>query len=199
MGNNLSLFNALERLDYEVKISSEINKIRDADLVFLPGVGSYSQGIKNLKKTGIFDLLIENSKLGKPIIGICLGMQMMLERGYEDGINSGLGLIKGEAKYMGEIKSDRKMLIPHVGWNIIKSNNESFNSDIFNSMQYFVHSFNATDVPFENRLHTFNYYKREWIASIIKENIVGFQFHPERSGLQGLKILDYFSKYLLTL
>ena len=66
-------------------------------------------------------------------------------------------------------------------------------------MQYFVHSFNATDVPFENRLHTFNYYKREWIASIIKENIVGFQFHPERSGLQGLKILDYFSKYLLTL
>ena len=198
LGNNLSLLNALEKLDYEVKISSSINKIRDADLVFLPGVGSYSQGIKNLKNTGIFDLLIENSKLGKPIIGICLGMQMMLERGYEDGINSGLGLIKGEAKYMGEIKSDKKMLIPHVGWNIIKSNNKSFNSDIFNSMQYFVHSFNATDVPFKNRLHTFNYYKKEWIASIIKENIVGFQFHPERSGLQGLQLLDYFAKYLLT-
>ena len=87
LGNNLSLFNALERLDYEVKISSAINKIRDSDLVFLPGVGSYSQGIRNLKKRGIFDVLIENSKLGKPIIGICLGMQMMLDKGYEDGIN----------------------------------------------------------------------------------------------------------------
>ena len=197
LGNNLSLFNALEKLDYKAEISSTINKIRDADLVFLPGVGSYSQGIKNLKRRGIFDLLIENSKLGKPIIGICLGMQMMLDKGYEDGINSGLGLIKGEVKYMGEIKSDKKMIIPHVGWNIIKSNNGSFESDINNSMQYFVHSFNATEVPFANRLHTFNYYKKEWIASIIKENIVGFQFHPERSGSQGLLLLDYFAKFLL--
>ena len=95
----------------------------------------------------MFDLLIENAKLGKPITGICLGMQMMLDKGYEDGINSGLGLIKGEVKYMGEIQSDKKMIIPHVGWNFIKSNNDNFDSDIFNSIQYFVHSFNATNVP----------------------------------------------------
>tara|TARA_B100000401_G_scaffold406236_1_gene321641 strand:- start:286 stop:1740 length:1455 start_codon:yes stop_codon:yes gene_type:complete len=197
LGNNLSLFNALEKLDYNVEITSSINKIRDADIVFLPGVGSYSQGIRNLKKRGIFDALIENSKLGKPIIGICLGMQMMLDKGYEDGINSGLGLIKGEVKFMGEINSDKKMIIPHVGWNFIKSNNDILDSDVLNSMQYFVHSFNATDVPLKNRLHTFTYYQKEWIASIIKENIVGFQFHPERSGLQGLLMLDYFVKLLL--
>ena len=95
------------------------------------------------------------------------------------------------------LRSDKKMIIPHVGWNFIKSNNDNFDSDIFNSIQYFVHSFNATNVPLDNIMHTFNYYQKEWIASIIKDNIVGFQFHPERSGLQGLKILDYFAKLLL--
>ncbi len=197
LGNHQSLFNSLEKLDYKVEISSSIKKIKEADLIFLPGVGSFSQGIKNLKEKGIYSLLIESVKSGKPIIGICLGMQMMLDKGYEDGINSGLGLIKGEVKYMGEIHSDKKMIIPHVGWNFIKSNNDSFESDIFNSRQYFVHSFNATAVPFNNRLHTFNYYQKEWTASIIKENILGFQFHPERSGLQGLLMLDYFAKLLL--
>ena len=104
LGNHQSLFNSLEKLDYKVEISSSIKKIKEADLIFLPGVGSFSQGIKNLKEKGIYSLLIESVKSGKPIIGICLGMQMMLDKGYEDGINKGLGLIKGEVQYMGKIQ-----------------------------------------------------------------------------------------------
>lgn len=197
LGNHRSLFNSLEKLDYKVEISSSTKKIKEADLIFLPGVGSFSQGIKNLKEKGIYDLLIESVKLGKPIIGICLGMQMMLDKGYEDGINKGLGLIKGEVEYMGRIHLDKNMLIPHIGWNHIKSNKENSNFKELNSMQYFVHSFNAISVPSENKLFSFNYYQRDWIASIIHENIIGFQFHPERSGIHGLRLLDYFVKFLL--
>ncbi|WP_288262957.1 imidazole glycerol phosphate synthase subunit HisH [uncultured Prochlorococcus sp.] len=197
LGNHQSLFNSLEKLDYKVEISSSIKKIKEADLIFLPGVGSFSEGIKNLKNKGIYNLLIESVNLGKPIIGICLGMQMMLDKGYEDGINKGLGLIKGEVQYMGKIHSEKKMLIPHIGWNYIKSNQEDLNFKELNSMQYFVHSFNAISVPAENKLFSFNYYQRDWIASIIHENIIGFQFHPERSGIHGLRLLDYFVEFLL--
>ena len=89
------------------------------------------------------------------------------------------------------------MLIPHIGWNYIKSNKEDRNFKELNSMQYFVHSFNAISVPSENKLFSFNYYQKDWIASIIHENIIGFQFHPERSGFHGLRLLDYFVNFLL--
>lgn len=198
LGNNLSLYNALEKLNYNVIISSSLNEISKSPLVFLPGVGSFSEGIKNLRKEKLDKFLIERAKRGDPIIGICLGMQMLFDKGFEDGINNGLGLIPGEVNNMSQICGKENIILPHVGWNFIKGN-DMFSCNNYGDqiMQYFVHSFNAYKVPEKYKLHTFEYCQFNWIASVKKDNIIGFQFHPERSGKQGLKLLDNFIKVLL--
>ena len=198
LGNNLSLYNALEKLNYSVIISSSLNEISKSPLVFLPGVGSFSEGIKNLREKQIDNILIERSKKGDPIIGICLGMQMLFDKGFEDGTNNGLGLIPGEVNIMSQICGNKNIVLPHVGWNYIKSTDMfSGKNHIDKVMQYFVHSFNVNKVPNKYTLHTFEYFNSNWIGSVKKDNIIGFQFHPERSGKRGLRLLDNYMKLIL--
>ena len=190
LGNNLSLYNALEKLDYSVEISHSINKIKKADLIFLPGVGSFAQGISNLRQRGIYNLLIERAKLGKPIIGICLGMQLLFDSGTEFKFSEGLGLIRGTVQKLDiNPNNSSEIFLPHIGWNeIYRKGSEIRKSK--NLRQYFVHSYAAKDVDEKYVTFISNYSDQEFIAAVRKDNIAGFQFHPERSGIDGLNLLS---------
>ena len=190
MGNQHSLINSLTSLGIETVLTSSKKILREVDLIMLPGVGAFPTGISNLRKLDIFDFLIERAQKGHPFIGICLGMQMLFESSSEFKLTNGLNLIKGKVKKfnLGENKNNLKML-PHIGWNSLISSDDRYKKfDKIN--QYFVHSYIASDVPQKHIIFKCNYGGENFIAGINKKNITGLQFHPERSGLDGLNILS---------
>ncbi len=192
VGNLFSLQCSLKKIGAEAVVTDDENIIRSADRIILPGVGAFGDAVKKLRESGLFDVVIDEAKKGKPLMGICLGMQMLFDKSYEYGEYDGLGLIEGEiVPLKGEIPQE--LDIPHMGWNALKFHNGK--SEIFKYINegdcvYFVHSFFG--VGCENSLIATAEYGIDVTAAVAKGNIYGCQFHPEKSGDVGLKILKAF-------
>lgn len=190
VGNLFSLKSSFCAIGQEVKVTDNADEIRNADKIILPGVGAFEDAVKKLKNTGLDIVLKEEAAKGKPVMGICLGMQMLFERSFEYGCHEGLGLIKGDIiPFEGEIDSSLK--IPHIGWNAleIKEDLPIFRYINNGDHVYFVHSYFAavTDETIAKCE-----YGKVFTAAVGKDNIYGCQFHPEKSGQVGLNILKGF-------
>jgi glutamine amidotransferase len=193
MGNLRSVEKAFERVGGDVTISSNHNIIKNASKIVLPGVGSFRDGMKHLNELGLIDILnnevVENRK---PFLGICLGMQLISRVGYENGESSGLGWIDAEVIKFDFSNLEKRLKVPHVGWNSVVYNriNPLFNGITDNSDFYFVHSYHFnTD---EDIVTSRTDYGIDFISSIYKDNIFAFQFHPEKSQSVGLKLIENF-------
>ena len=192
-GNLFSLSSSLESLGIECKITSDKAEIEAADKIILPGVGAFADAAKKLKDSGLGKLVCDLAAAGKPILGICLGMQMLFEKSFEYGAHMGLGIIKG---YVGPLEGQipEGLKIPHMGWNKL---NLAKADPIFKYIEagdyvYFVHSFYARNCV-ENTL-AFSEYGVA-VPAIVKSGCVyGMQFHPEKSGAKGLALLKAFSE-----
>ncbi|MCR4955175.1 MAG: imidazole glycerol phosphate synthase subunit HisH [Lachnospiraceae bacterium] len=191
VGNVFSLEGSLKELGATVVYTKDPKQIKQADRVILPGVGAFGDASEKLFKSGLVDLLKEEVIKGKPFMGICLGMQLMFEEGYEYGRYPGLGLIEGSVQGIENYVS-KKMKIPHMGWNHLHLEKESplFKYVKEDCMVYFVHSYHGVDCE-KSRIATTDY-GGVLTAAVQKENVFGCQFHPEKSGETGLNILKAF-------
>lgn len=189
MGNLRSVQKALEFVGQEAVITDKKEDLMRADGIILPGVGAFKDAMDALNATGLTPVLKEEIAKGKPFLGICLGMQMLFDKSFEDGEYEGLGLIKGEV-----VRFDTNLKVPHIGWNklTIKKTTPLFEGvDDLNF--YFVHSYHAAKCNIED-VETTCEYDYEFVASVNKDNVWGVQFHPEKSGDTGLRLLSNFSK-----
>lgn len=196
MGNLKNVYNALNYLNIPSKISQDINEIESADKLILPGVGSFKAAMKNLNNLKLDELIKEKANNGTPLLGICLGMQMLFEKSYENGESNGLNLINGEVILLNP-KDNVK--IPHIGWNRLEINKDSIllNKLKEESFVYYVHSFAASNIKDENLIAFSNYGGIKVPAIVYKNNIYGTQFHPEKSGEIGLRILKNFGEMVI--
>ena len=191
VGNLFSLCSSLKKIGVEAVVTSDTEVIRNADKLILPGVGAFADAAQKLRDSGLDALIKEQAAAGKELMGICLGMQMLFEKSYEFGEHEGLGLLQGSVISMeNTIPADLK--IPHIGWNALHFCKESklFRHIKDGDCVYFVHSFYATDCA-ESVVATAEYGK-ELTAAVQKGNVMGCQFHPEKSGEVGLNILRAF-------
>ena len=192
VGNLFSLASSLKSIGADVIVTGEKETIEKADKIILPGVGAFADAAEKLRSTGLDKVITRQTKKGVPLMGICLGMQMLFEKSYEYGEHEGLGLIKGSVVPMeGVIPEELK--IPHIGWNALHFTENK--SDIFkyineNDCVYFVHSYFGTNCK-ESTIATTEY-GAELTAAVQSGNVYGCQFHPEKSGEVGLKILRAF-------
>ncbi|MBR2444349.1 MAG: imidazole glycerol phosphate synthase subunit HisH [Clostridia bacterium] len=191
VGNLFSVKSSFSYIGAEAVVTGDKDVIKKADKILLPGVGAFEDAIGKLRETGLDKVIIEEAKNGKPILGICLGMQLLFEKSYEFGQFDGLGLLKGSVVPMkGAI--DSKLKIPHIGYNglIFKKQHPLFKYIKDGDFVYFVHSYYATDC--EDSLLATTEYGCELTAIVGKDNVMGAQFHPEKSGDVGLNILRAF-------
>lgn len=200
MGNQQSLINALEYIGYTVILSSDVSVLSSCDLLTLPGVGSFPNGMNQLQARGLDKWLVETATSGMPLLGICLGMQMLYQVGYEFSPTRGLGILQGEVRSLPTIStSGKNMTLPHIGWNQVYSGPSWFsNTPIGDLEQYFVHSFAASSINPDSVVLTTMYGGHSINASVRFNSIGGFQFHPERSGLMGLNLLQLMISRLLS-
>ena len=191
MGNLSSVKNALEQIGVQSIISNDPKVIEQAKGLILPGVGAFKEAMDNLNNLGLVDIIKEQTSK-KPFLGICLGMQLLFEQGFEVEKTKGLGLLKGNVILM----KDETIKIPHIGFNKLEINKE--NSLIKDNMfVYFVHSYYASDID-ENNLIAYSTYGNLKIPAIVSyDNVIGCQFHPEKSGTDGLYILKKFKELLV--
>lgn len=192
VGNLFSLNSSLELIGAESIVTSDPQVLRSADKILLPGVGAFEDAARKLRDSGLADLLKELAAEGKPLLGICLGMQLLFEKSYEYGEHEGLGLIPGSVKPIRDvIPTDYK--IPHIGWNGLHLNGDCplFRNIREGDCVYFVHSFYATGC--EPYVTATADYGAELTAAVAKGTVYGCQFHPEKSGKVGLSILKAFA------
>ena len=189
VGNLFSLSSSLNYLGLENKVSRDPEDLKKADHIILPGVGAYGDAIAKLRGSGMAEPLLEEARAGKPIMGICLGMQLLFDKSYEDGKHRGLGLIPG---VMADLREDipANLKVPHMGWNTIgKTNSKLFEGFTEEEFVYFVHSFYVPVCDFTaaetDYIHPFS-------AALHKDNFYATQFHPEKSGKTGERILRNF-------
>ncbi len=189
VGNLRSVEKAFEFLGFEAQVTDSADVLNDASHIVLPGVGAIADAMARLRERGLVQEILRQAESGKPFLGICLGMQLLLDASYENGRHECLGIIHGEVRPF-ELDDDLK--IPHMGWNDIKFGGSPLFSGIAPpACMYFVHSYHAAGVAEENILATCEY-GYEFVCGIKKGNIFGLQFHPEKSGAQGLNILKNF-------
>lgn len=191
VGNLFSLCCSLERIGADAKVTSKPEEIREAEKIILPGVGAFADAAKKLRNSGLDKVILEQAAEGKEIMGICLGMQLLFEKSYEFGEHTGLGLLKGSVIGMdGAIPAELK--IPHIGWNALHFTKESKLLKYIKEGDcvYFVHSF-YVDPSAESVVATAEYGKFV-TAAVQCGNVMGCQFHPEKSGEVGLNILRAF-------
>ena len=194
VGNLFSLTGSLRHLGIDTVVTADADEIRKADRIILPGVGAFADAKQKLLDTGLVPVLEEEVKNGKPLLGICLGMQMLFEKSYEYGEHEGLGFIKGAVCPLNEdIPSDLK--VPHIGWNklIIKDKSNpmlKYTND--GDYVYYVHSFYAKNC--DDSLIAYSEYHVNIPGLVNSGNVFGAQFHPEKSGEVGLKMLKAFSE-----
>ena len=192
MGNIHSVTKALESLEEEIILIKNNHQIKDCKALILPGVGSFDPAINNLSKTELIIDIKNWIKSGKSFLGICLGLQLLFESSDEGTIN-GLGIVKGQIKKIPQLSDQR---IPHIGWSELlpTRKNSLLRDDEFNNWVYFVHSYHA--VPSNNNLIAANVsYGSEKLTAIIEqENLLACQFHPEKSGKTGEKLLRRWIK-----
>lgn len=191
MGNLASVQRAFEKLNVDVKISNKEEDLRNAKSLILPGVGAFRDAIKLLDESGLSAVIKDEVSKGKYIIGICLGMQLLYEKGYEYGDYDGLGLIKGNIQFL-----DVKLKIPHMGWNNLKFNKEDPILKYIKEDEYvyFVHSYYAESDNSE--LVAYSEYEKKVPAIVRKDNVYGIQFHPEKSGETGFNILKAYKEII---
>ncbi len=187
-GNLRSLKNALDRIGMETEISSSPQKIMRADSLIIPGVGAFADAMDAMDAAGLTQVIKDFAKSGKYVLGICLGMQLMYEKGYEYGEREGLGLIKGSIRYL-----DIEEKVPHMGWNDLKFEKDS--DPVLRKIKegeyvYFVHSYYADSDGSE--IVAFTEYGKKIPAIVRQGNIYGMQFHPEKSGDTGERLLEAY-------
>lgn len=200
-GNLLSLKRAVKEVGQEARIISSVEEIEKADFIILPGVGAFKNAMQLLKDKNFVSPLEKFTKeKKKPILGICLGMQLFFSRSYEMGEQEGLNYIPGEVISMKNKSKIKDIKIPHINWNkikIYKETNRIFPKDLINRSFYFIHSFMANIENDKNLIAFCSYYDLKVPAVVKSENITGLQFHPEKSGKNGLKLLKNIFESLL--
>ncbi|TCS81801.1 imidazole glycerol phosphate synthase subunit HisH [Tepidibacillus fermentans] len=190
MGNLHSVQKALERLGFEAKATDGAKEILSADKVILPGVGAFGDAMENLRKKELIPVIHQLIEQGTPFLGICLGMQLLFDSSEEHGYHQGLGIFRGHVKrFAGDYK------IPHMGWNElnIQQKDHPLFAGIEGGHVYFVHSY-YVDVEEKSILLATTDYYQEVPAIVGKNHVIGMQFHPEKSGQVGMKLLDRFAK-----
>ena len=191
VGNLFSLVSSLKAIGYDAVITGDAEKLRQADKIILPGVGAFEDAIAKLRSTGLDVVVTQEAQNGKPLLGICLGMQMLFDKSFENGEFEGLGLISGEIIPMQGTLPDT-LKIPHIGWNALKFTKPSplFSYIKDGDCVYFVHSYYA--VQCDEAVIAATEYGKDITAAVAYKNIFGCQFHPEKSGAVGLDILKAF-------
>lgn len=187
-GNTANVLRALDKVGVEAVLSSDPQVIREATGLILPGVGAYPSAMQELHQRGLVDVIKETVATGTPLLGICLGMQVLTEVGLEHEETEGLGFIPGACR---PIPYQDGFPVPHMGWNNLRVKQETpLTPNLEDASVYFVHSY-YTDVP-EEYIDVTAEYSMEVPAMIHKDNVYGAQFHPEKSGEVGLGILKHF-------
>lgn len=189
LGNLRSVSKALEKAGAKTKVTNSPKVISKAEAIVFPGVGAFSKGMENLRKLKILKTITDSIKSGKPFLGLCLGLQLLFTESEEYGNHKGFSIIKGKVKrFMGKVK------IPHMGWNQVKFTGQ--HADLFKGVNkgnyfYFVHSY-YVEPEDKSIITTRTDYGIEFASSIQKNNIYGLQFHPEKSGELGQRVLENF-------
>ena len=194
VGNLFSLKSSLSMIGAEAIVTRSADDLRAAEKIILPGVGAFEDAAKKLSATGLDTVVIEQAHAGKPLLGICLGMQMLFDRSFEYGEHKGLGLIPGDVIDM-RPKIPAELKVPHIGWNALifqQPNHPLFRYINEGDCVYFVHSFYGANCE-KDTLATAEY-GAELTAAVGRGNILGCQFHPEKSGRVGLNILRAFAE-----
>lgn len=191
VGNLFSLSSSLKAVGADAIITGDSELIKKADKLILPGVGAFGDAMEKLKADGLDRLIKEEAEKGKPLLGICLGMQLLFDKSYEFGEHKGLGLIKGEVVPM-EGRIPKSLKIPHIGWNALKLTGDCpiFKNNTDGDFVYFVHSFYADGC--NDSVTATTEYGITITAAAANKSVFGCQFHPEKSGETGLKILRTF-------
>lgn len=194
VGNLFSLKSSFGFIGAQVEVTGDAQVIRNSEKIILPGVGAFEDAIAKLRQTGLDKVILEEVKKGKPLLGICLGMQMLFEKSYEYGEHDGLGLIEGSVKPIAPVIGEG-LKVPHIGWNALIFSEDREKSPLYRYLEegdcvYFVHSFAAMDC--EEAVTATAEYGARLTASVEKGSVYGTQFHPEKSGKVGLKILKAF-------
>ena len=192
VGNLFSLQSSLRYVGADTVVSGDADVLRRADRLILPGVGAFADAARLLRESGLDRVVLQAADRGTPVLGICLGMQLLFEKSYEFGEHAGLGLLRGSVVPMeGTIPAELK--IPHIGWNALhKTRPHPLQALDEGTCVYFVHSYYAADC--EDSVIAATDYGRELTAAAARENVMGCQFHPEKSGEAGLAILRAFCK-----
>ena len=197
-GNILNLARAIKFLGYAVDITHDKNKIINSSYVILPGVGAFGNAMRQIEKYNLRNIILEYAKSNKPLLGICLGMQILHTESYEFGVHKGLGLIEGKVIKISN-KKNTKVKIPHMGWNEIYPNNNKkewknkiLKSSLIGKSFYFVHSFVCITKDHDSTIAVCNYSDISIPAVVAAGNIFGCQFHPEKSADSGLAVLKNF-------
>lgn len=191
LGNLGSLSTSLAKLGVTCNITSDQDVLERSHAVIIPGVGSFDRGINELKQRKLFTFLKELARKGKPILGICLGMQLLFESSEESILSvEGLALIRGEVR---RFPKDKISKTPHVGWNYVE-----FDAPFIecSADYYFVHSYYCNPTDEKVIIGKTEYEQFKFVSSVQKENIFGFQFHPEKSGHIGRKLITHFISYV---
>lgn len=197
VGNLLSVQRGLEKSGAQVELSSNPETVLNASKIVLPGVGAFANAMQNLHDRDLVEAIQTAAKSGAPLLGICLGMQLLLSQSEEYGLTLGLDLIPGNVVAIPDHADDGELVkLPHIGWNTLESSN-NWDGTILQGTDaggaaYFVHSFMAVPNNREDLLSVTNYAGNEITAVIQRDNIMGCQFHPEKSGEVGLSILRTF-------
>lgn len=190
MGNLRSVQKAFEYLGFEAIITDDAAVVKAADRVILPGVGAFEDAMARLRETGLDRAFLEAALSGKPVLGICLGMQMMFERSEENGVHEGLGLFPGAVTRFEE----RGLKIPHMGWNTLATRDCPLFDAGDDPCVYFVHSYCVAEVSDDFTAATCDY-GQTFTAVVCRGNVMATQFHPEKSGDAGLRMLKRFATW----
>ena len=191
VGNLFSLKSSLKEIGAEAVVTSDEKVIAEADRIILPGVGAFEDAARKLRDSGMAEVVKREAAAGKPMMGICLGMQLMFDVGYEYGVHEGLGLIRGSVRAIADVIPEGYK-IPHIGWNLLKFKKESplFKYIKEDDYVYFVHSYYAAEC--DESVIAVTEYGADLTAAVANGNVYGCQFHPEKSGEVGMKILKAF-------
>lgn len=191
VGNLFSLCSSCKAIGEEAFVSGDASQLAKADRLILPGVGAFEDAARKLNDSGMAEFVRQQAAAGKPLLGICLGMQLLFEKSYEYGCHQGLGLLKGQVVPM-EGKLPANLKIPHMGWNALDVRRGTLLEGLSGQYVYFVHSFFAENC--EDSLSAVTEYGIPITAAVEKGNVFGCQFHPEKSGNVGLSILRKFAE-----
>ncbi|MBI4345280.1 MAG: imidazole glycerol phosphate synthase subunit HisH [Elusimicrobia bacterium] len=193
-GNLRSITRALAHVGAEAVVSSDPADVAGAERVLLPGVGAFGDGMEGLRARGLVEPLRHFTRTGRPFLGICLGMQLLMQEGHEFGRHDGLGVVPGKTVRLPDRQGGARVKIPHIGWSVLEPGAEWTATALAGlepgGQVYFVHSFVAEPADPEDRLALTPFAGERFCSALRRDNVLGFQFHPEKSGPAGLAILS---------